>query len=84
MVRGAMWNTRRTTRLHIIANVHQSIVRVIHIVTKCFGWSCFVTQTALLGICEQAGLSPDALLACDREAPVTSSIAFAVATDDIS
>ena len=48
-----------------------------------FGWSSFVTQTAMLGICAHAGLSDEYLLAPDRPAPTSSDVMPSVATDDI-
>ena len=48
-----------------------------------FSWSSFVAQEELLGICNQAGLSEDCILSCDKITPLSFDVAFAAATDDV-
>ena len=48
-----------------------------------FGWSSYVTQAAVLGLCTKAGLSDERLLAPERVAPISVDPVFSVATDDV-
>ena len=45
--------------------------------------SSFVSQTTLLGICSEAGLSEELILSADRPTPSQTKCVFAVATDDV-
>ena len=42
-----------------------------------------VSQTTVLGICSEAGLSEDFILSADRPTPSQTKCVFAVATDDV-
>ena len=48
-----------------------------------FSWSSFVSQTTMLGICSEAGLTEDFILSADRPTPSQTKCVFAVATDDV-
>ena len=48
-----------------------------------FAWSSFIAQSYLLALCAQAGLTSALVLSTDAPPPERSSLAFALATDDV-
>ncbi len=48
-----------------------------------FAWSSYISQSTMLGICAEAGLSRERFISADSTTPSGFDMVFAVATDDV-